>query len=168
MNRRIVLLACLCTVGISAPLFAQNAAPRAASSETPEGVARGMARVRFTVATRALQRGDTLRAEDIAVIDTSIVWRWNTPPDTTRAQPGWVTRRAITAGEVLRSPAVGAAPIVKAGTAVKVIYQDGPVRILLSGVATNNAALGAPVGVRIDATRRLDGIAVAANTVRLH
>ena len=50
---------------------------------------------------------------------------------------------------------------------VSVIYQDGPVRILLTGVATNTASLGAPVGVRIDATRRLDGIAVAPNTVRL-
>jgi flagella basal body P-ring formation protein FlgA len=168
MNRRVVFLACLCSVGIPVPLSAQNATPRVASSETSEGTARGMARVRLTVATRALQRGDTLRASDIAVIDTSIIWRWNTPPDTTRAQPGWITRRAIMAGEVLRSPAVGAAPIVKAGTQVSVFYQDGPVRILLTGVATNNAALGAPVSVRIDATRRLDGVAVAANTVRLH
>jgi flagella basal body P-ring formation protein FlgA len=168
MSRRAVVLACLCTVGISMPLFAQNASPRVATSETSDGAARGMARVRFTVATRALQRGDTLRATDIAVVDTSIVWRWNTPPDTTRAQPGWITRRTIAAGEVLRSPAVGAAPIVKAGSQVKVIYQDGPVRILLTGIATSNAALGAPVGVRIDANRRLDGIAVAANTVRLH
>jgi hypothetical protein len=42
------------------------------------------------------------------------------------------------------------------------------VRILLTGVATNTAPLGASVGVRIDPTRRLDGIAVAPNTVRLH
>jgi flagella basal body P-ring formation protein FlgA len=168
MNRRIVLLACLCTIGASAPLFAQNASPRASSSEASDGAGRGTVRVRLTVATRALQRGDTLRASDIAVVDTNIVWRWNTLPDTTRAQAGWITRRTIAAGEVLRSPAVGAAPVVKVGTQVKVIYQDGPVRIQLSGVATNNAALGAPVGVRIDATRRLDGIAVAANTVRLH
>ena len=189
MRLRTVVLACLCTVGISMPLFAQNASPRAGTSETnwgqtpvtkanwsltpisqttPDSARRGMARVRLTVATRALQRGDTLRAADIAVVDTSIVWRWNTPPDTTRAQPGWITRRTIAAGEVLRSPAVGAAPVVKAGTQVSVIYQDGPVRIMLTGIATGNAALGAPVGVRIDATRRLDGIAIAANTVRLH
>ena len=168
MSRRAVVLACVCTVGISMPLLAQNASPRAATSETSDGAARGMARVRLTVATRALQRGDTLRAADIAVVDTNIVWRWNTAPDTTRAQPGWITRRTIAAGEVLRSPAVGAASVVKAGSQVKVIYQDGPVRILLTGVATSNAALGAPVGVRIDANRRLDGIAVAANTVRLH
>ena len=168
MSLRGVVLASVCSVCISMPLRAQNATPRVASSESSDGAVRGMARVRLSVATRALQRGDTLRADDLAIVDTSIVWRWNTPPDTTRAQPGWVTRRAIAAGEVLRSPAVGAAPVVKVGTQVRVIYQDGPVRIMLSGVATNNAALGAPVGVRIDATRRLDGIAVAANTVRLH
>ena len=104
---------------------------------------------------------------DIAIVDTIIVWRWSTAPDTTRAQPGWITRRAIAAGEVLRAPAVGAAPAVNAGSRVSAIYQDGPVRILLTGVATNTASLGAPVGVRIDATRRLDGIAIAPNTVRL-
>lgn len=169
MLMRTVLLACLCTVGIPMPLFAQDAVPRVAVAESSDAVVRGMARVRLTVAARALQRGDTLRAEDIALVDTSIVWRWsNVAPDTTRAVPGWITRRAIAAGEVLRAPAVGAAPIVSAGSRVSVIYQDGPVRILLSGIAVNNAPLGAPVGVRIDANRRLDGIAVAPNTVRLH
>jgi flagella basal body P-ring formation protein FlgA len=124
--------------------------------------------VRLSIATRALQRGDTLRLEDIAIVDTIIVWRWSTSaPDTTRAQAGWIARRPIAAGEVLRFPAVGAPPVVTAGARVSVIYQDGPVRILLTGVATNTAPLGAPVGVRIDPTRRLDGIAVAPNTVRL-
>lgn len=133
-----------------------------------DNTARGVARVRLSVATRALQRGDTLRAEDMTVVDTSIVWRWaNSSPDTTRAQVGWVTRRPIAAGEVLRYPAVGAPAIVSAGASVTMIYQDGPVRIQLTGVATNTASLGAPVSVRIDNTRRLDGIAVAPNTVRL-
>jgi flagellar basal body P-ring formation protein FlgA len=128
----------------------------------------GTARVRLSVATRALQRGETLQASDIAIVDTTIVWRWTTvSPDTTHAQPGWVTRRPIAAGEVLRAPAVSAPPAVNAGATVTVLYQDGPVRIRLSGVATNTATLGAPVGVRIDATRRFDGIAVAPNTVRL-
>ena len=78
-----------------------------------------------------------------------------------------LTRRAIAAGEVLRAPAVGAPPMVTAGRSVAVIYQDGPVRIYLTGVATNSAPYGSAVGVRIDPTRRLDGIAVAPNTVRL-
>ncbi len=138
------------------------------ASVSDQPPARGTANVRVTVARHALQRGDTLRADDIAVVDTTIVWKWNTvAPDTTRAEAGWVARRTITAGEVLRFPAVSAPQVVNAGQSVAVIYQDGPVRIQLSGVATNSAAMGAPVGVRIDATRRLDGIAVAPNTVRL-
>ncbi|MCC6243481.1 MAG: flagellar basal body P-ring formation protein FlgA [Gemmatimonadaceae bacterium] len=124
--------------------------------------------MRLSVATRAIPRGDSLRAGDIAVRDTTIVWRWSTTaPDTTPAQIGWVARRAIAAGEVLRAPAVGPAPVVNVGSKVSAIYQDGPVRILITGIATNSAALGAPVGVRIDPTRRLDGIAVAPHTVRL-
>jgi len=140
----------------------------ALSAQSTSGTSSGTARVRLTVAARAIQRGDTLRADDIAVVDTTIVWRWTTiAPDTTRAQAGWIARRPIASGEVLRYPAVSAPPVVNAGATVAVLYQDGPVRIRLTGVATNTASLGAPVGVRIDAARRLDGIAVAPNTVRL-
>ncbi|MEQ1691849.1 MAG: flagellar basal body P-ring formation chaperone FlgA [Gemmatimonas sp.] len=150
---------------VSAQNPSSNAAPHVVASDS---TARGATRVRLSIATRALLRGDTLRADDIAVIDTAIVWRWSTSaPDTTRALPGWIARRPIAVGEVLRYPAIGAPPVVRVGTHVSVIYQDGPVRILLTGVATNTAPLGAPVGVRIDPTRRLDGIAVAPNTVRL-
>jgi flagella basal body P-ring formation protein FlgA len=140
----------------------------AVSSLGAQSAPRGAASVRLSIATHALQRGDTLRTDDIAIVDTTIVWRWSTiAPDTTRAQAGWVARRPIAAGEVLRFPAVSAPQVVSVGQTVAVIYQDGPVRIQLSGVATNSASLGAPVGVRIDATRRLDGIAVAPHTVRL-
>lgn len=165
MSSRLVVARMGLMLLASASLQAQSA-PAAPVAQTP--TAAGTARVRLSVATRALQRGDTLRADDIGLIDTTIVWRWSTvSPDTTRAQSGWIARRAIAAGEVLRYPAVGAPPVVSAGTRVSAIYQDGPVRIQLTGVATNTAALGAPVGVRIDPTRRLDGIAVAPNTVRL-
>lgn len=125
-------------------------------------------RVAVTVATRALLRGDTLRADDIAVVDTVITWRWNgLAPDTTRAQAGWIARRPIAAGELLRAPAVTPPPVIASGATVTAIWQDGPLTLVVSGVATNTATIGAPVGVRIDRTRRLDGIAVAPNTVRL-
>ncbi len=125
-------------------------------------------RVSLTVATRALARGETLQPVDIAVVDTIIAWRWNgVAPDTTRALPGWVTRRPIMAGEVLRAPAVSAPPVIAGGATVKAIWQDGPLTLVLTGVAINTATVGAPVGVRIDRIRRLDGIAIAPNTVRL-
>jgi len=131
-------------------------------------LARDQRRIQVAVATRFLARGDTLRERDIAVRDTVISWRWGTlGPDTTRVSAGWVTRRPIGAGEVLRSPAVMAPPVIQAGTPVRALYQDGSVQLVLTGTATNTAALGGPVGVRIDRGRRLDGIAVAPNTVRL-
>ena len=139
-------------------------------SDTPKSdtLSRGMRRVTLPVATRTLQRGDTLRADDIALRDTIMVWRWvGVAPDTTRPLPGWTTRRAIAAGEVLRAPAVGAPIIITGGASVSAIWQDGPVRVVLTGIATNSASLGAPISVRIDRTRRLDGVAIAPNTVRL-
>ncbi len=129
--------------------------------------ARGTLRRSLPVATRDLARGDTLRDTDITMHDTTILWRWNNAPDSLRVTAGWVTRRSVMKGELLREPAVMAPPVVTSGQSVSVIYQDGPVRLLLAGVATNTAPLGAPVGVRIGRTRRLDGIAVAPNTVRL-
>lgn len=140
-------------------LQAQDATPALRSDQR---------RVSLTVATRDLVRGDTLRSDDIAVRDSVITWRWNgIAPDTTRAQAGWVTRRHIAAGEVLRAPAVTPPPMISSGATVTAIWQDGPLKLVLSGVATNTATIGAPVGVRIDRTRRLDGIAIAPNTVRL-
>lgn len=128
---------------------------------------RDQRRVSVAIATRALAAGEALVDGDWTLRDTIIVWRWNTAPDTTRPAAGWVTRRAIAAGEVLKSPAVVPPPVVTSGATVTAIWQDGPVRLVLSGTATNTAAIGAPVGVRIDRTRRLDGIAIAPNTVRL-
>ncbi len=124
--------------------------------------------ISVSVAARALARGDTLQAGDIATMDTTIVWRWNSiAPDTTRALPGWVTRRYVARGEVLRAPAVMPPPAITSGTRVTAIWQDGPLRVVVTGIATNTAAIGAPVGVRINPTRRLDGIAAGPNTVRL-
>ena len=124
--------------------------------------------ITVSVAARALVRGDTLQASDITTMDTTIVWRWTSiAPDTTRALPGWVTRRNIALGEVLRAPAVMPPPVITSGTRVTAIWQDGPLRVVVTGIATNTAAIGAPVGVRIDPTRRLDGVAAGPNTVRL-
>lgn len=129
---------------------------------------RNQRRVTLAIATRFIPRGEALRDSDIAPRDTVITWRWGTiAPDTTRVQAGWVSRRPIAAGEVLRAPAVMPPPVVTSGAQVAAVWQDGPVRLVLSGVATNTAPLGAPVGVRIDRGRRLDGVAIAPNTVRL-
>lgn len=126
------------------------------------------ARMTWPRATRALQRGETLRAEDFVLADTVIAWHWKEPStDTITAVAGWVTRRPIAEGEFMHTPSIAPANAITMGSTVKILYQDGPVRLTLTGTATNNATLGAPVGVRIDKNRRLDGIAVGPNTVRL-
>lgn len=149
-------------VGVAMAMLASASIARAQDS-TPKGTRR----VTWPVTKRALVTGDTVRESDIALLDTTIVWLWNSTPDTTRAVAGWLVRRPMAIGEVLRTPAIMAPPMVAAGATVSAIWQDGPLKLVLTGVATNTAPLGAPVGVRIDRSRRLDGVAIAPNTVRL-
>jgi flagellar basal body P-ring formation protein FlgA len=153
---------------------AQAQSPMAATTGTTltttgdtTALPRGYRRVTWPVATRALGVGDTVRATDFTLRDSVIAWPWQSKPDSVRNVAGFLVRRPIAIGEVLRAPAIMATPVVTAGSTVNAIWQDGVLRLVLSGVATNTAALGAAVGVRIDRTRRLDGIAVAPNTVRL-
>ena len=118
------------------------------------------------IATRPLLRGDTLRADDFALRDTSVT-RLPFGADTTTPRAGWLIQRPIAAGEWLRAPAVIARPAVTAGQAVHAIWSDGSVQLAVSAVALNSAPVGGPVAVRVGRTRRLDGIAVAPDSVRL-
>jgi|GEM_PF-1618033 len=171
MSRFVVVLAM--SMGMLAPrvLHAQVARTQVATTQvatTQDTTARrGFWRVTLPVARRTMLTGDTVRVDDIALLDTTLVWHWSTAPDTNRTIAGWVVRRSIRAGDVLRAPAIMAPPVVSAGATVSAIWQEGSLRLVLTGVATNSAAVGAPVGVRIDRVRRLDGVAIAPNTVRL-
>jgi len=148
-------------------LLLLNATGAAAQSSTLP-TARGTARMTWPKATRALLRGEVVGAADFVLADTVIVWTWKAPStDTMSAVAGWITRRPIAQGEFMHGPSIAPSSVVTLGSTVKVLWQDGNVHLTLSGTATNNAALGAPVGVRIDRNRRLDGIAVGPNTVRL-
>ena len=148
-------------------LLLLDASGAAAQSNTSQP-ASGTARMTWPKATRALLRGEVVGSGDYVLADTVIVWTWKQPStDTISAVVGWVTRRPIALGEFMHSPAIAPASVITLGDAVKVLWQDGNVRLTLAGIATSNAAMGAPVGVRIDKNRRLDGIAVGPNTVRL-
>lgn len=128
----------------------------------------GTALMTWPKSTRALQRGETLTPSDFVLADTVIVWTWKQPStDTMTAVSGWTVRRAIAAGEFMHGPSIAPSSVISLGSTVKAIWQDGNVRLTLTGTATNNAALGAAVGVRIDKNRRLDGIAIGPNTVRI-
>ena len=141
----------------------------ALASATPSSTVRpGTVRMTWPKATRALQRGEALQPGDYVLTDTVVVWQWKQPStDTMTAVAGWITRRAIAQGEFMHGPSIAPSNVIALGSTVKVLWQDGNVRLTLTGTATNNAVIGAPVGVRLDKNRRLDGIAVGPNTVRL-
>jgi flagella basal body P-ring formation protein FlgA len=157
-------------VPAQAPTAQAPTAPALAAWNSPEAAAplpadRGLTWTR-AIATQALVRGDTLRADDFTLRDTTVA-RLPFGADTTRPQAGWLVQRPIAAGEWLRAPAVIARPAVTAGRPVHAIWSDGTVRLAVVAVALNSAPIGGAVALRVGRTRRLDGIAVAPDTVRL-
>jgi flagellar basal body P-ring formation protein FlgA len=108
------------------------------------------------VAARDLPRGVALAAADIASADPAAASR-----------VGWVTRRVIREGEPLREPAVSPPLLVSAGDEVQVVWSDGALELRVKGRATNSATAGGRVSVRVDTTRRFEGVAVGAGLVRI-
>lgn len=121
--------------------------------------------VRVPIATRDLARGDVLAAADIRWADTAGIAR--SQSDTARIAAGWVARRAIRAGEILRSPSVALPDLVSSGDAVDVIYSAPGVSIKVRGTAIGSGAQGDQVYVRLDNRKRLRGVVAGANTVRV-
>lgn len=158
------LLVCIAFLLLSLPLSAQAGKTAMLTSSS---LSRNQHQVTVAIATRAIPRGVVLQAADFALTDTVITWRWNGQPEIAQPSVGWITHRSIAKGEILQSPGVTPAPLITSGRTITAIWQDNNIRLVLSGVATNSAALGESVGIRIDRVRRLDGIAVAPDTVRL-
>jgi flagella basal body P-ring formation protein FlgA len=118
------------------------------------------------VATRTLPRGTVLSADDFALRDTTL--RGNVAlPDTTPIEAGWVTRRMISAGELLRSPAVEAPSIVNANSPVLIEWRDGNVQLTIQGIAARDGSLGERIPVRTDLGKRFEATVVAAGRVRI-
>jgi flagella basal body P-ring formation protein FlgA len=118
---------------------------------------------RFAFATRAIARGAVLGADDIEYRDTTA----RVSADTNQVAAGWVTRRMIAAGEILRSPAVEPPIIVTANQGVEVEWMDDNVRLTVHGIAMRNGSLGDRVTVRTDQGRRIDATVVAPGRVRI-
>src|SRR5690606_8322434 len=76
LHTALVLLAALM---LAAPLPAQESERTGVAARTPRAASSGSARVQLAVATRAFQRGDTLRANDFTLVDSTITWRWSMP-----------------------------------------------------------------------------------------
>ena len=121
---------------------------------------------RVAIATRTIARGTALTADDFELRDTTM--RMNaTEPDTTPVVAGWVTRRTINAGEVLRSPAVEAPAVVNANSPVLIEWSDGNVSLTVHGIAARNGALGDRIPVRSDLGKRFEATVVAPGRVRI-
>jgi flagella basal body P-ring formation protein FlgA len=120
---------------------------------------------RVPVATHQIARGATLTAGDIELRDSTM--RSGAPVDTADVIPGWVTRRVINAGEILRAPAVEPPNLVTANQPVAVEWVDRNIRLTLRGTATRNAAIGTRVTVRMESGRRVDGTVVGVGRVRI-
>lgn len=120
---------------------------------------------RAAIATRDLARGSVLTATDMRWADTVGVAASSS--DTVRVVPGWVARRTIRAGEILREPSVSRPDLVSSGDAVDVVYSTPEVTIRVRGTAIGSGGQGDPVYVRLDNRKRLRGVVTAANTVRV-
>jgi flagella basal body P-ring formation protein FlgA len=120
---------------------------------------------RVAVATRTLARGTVLSAADFAMRDTTL--RGNGPTDAHAVGEGWVTRRLIGAGEILRVPAVERPHAVSANQPVAIEWVDKNVTLTLRGIATRDAALGERIAVRTDSGRRMEATVVAPGRLRL-
>lgn len=117
------------------------------------------------VASRRLERGVTLTADDVVMRDTII---WNHPTGDSRLPlVGWVTHRRIEMGEILAGPAVQPPLAVEAGRTVDLVWSRGPIGVRLKGIATESGALGEDVFVRTESGTRLRGTVIARSTVRL-
>jgi len=145
----------------------QSAAHSTATASYPRAVAAAPVQWTRAVATRALTRGDTLRADDIIMADTSLHGRLPYGVDTTTPRAGWLVQRAIAAGDWLRAPGVAPQPAVTAGRPVIAVWSDGAVRVSVSAVALSSAPIGAAVTVRVGRNRRLDAVVFAPDSVRL-
>ncbi|MBV9772956.1 MAG: flagella basal body P-ring formation protein FlgA, partial [Gemmatimonadetes bacterium] len=105
----------------------------AAGGTTVDVRVRAGIEARVPTAARDLPRGRVLEAGDLA---PGGVVRWGPPAkEAAGAEPGWVTRRVVAAGEPLVEPAASPPPLVAAGDTVRVRAGSGAVEVQLRGVA---------------------------------
>jgi flagella basal body P-ring formation protein FlgA len=118
---------------------------------------------RMAFATHSISRGAVLTADDFEYRDTTS----RAPLDTSIVSAGWVTRRTIVAGEVLREPAVQPPLLVTANQSVEIEWKDDNISLTMRGTSTRSGALGERVTVRTEAGKRIEATVVAAGRVRI-
>jgi flagella basal body P-ring formation protein FlgA len=121
---------------------------------------------RVAIATHAIPRGTVITGDDYEMRDTSTRGMVSLP-DTAPVTPGWIARRSIAAGEILRAPAIEAPTMVSANSTVQVEFADKNVILTVRGVAARNGALGERVPVRTELGKRIEATVVAPGRVRV-
>src|SRR3954469_1790548 len=168
--RALPIIGALVLAGAPRLVFAQANGVRGgvavASTQQSPPLEASAPKQRVAVATRDIPRGTVLAADDFEMRDTTIRTR-GSQSDTTPVVAGWVTRRLINAGEILRSPAVEAPAVVNANSPVLIEWSDGNVSLTVHGIAARNGALGERISVRSDNGKRFEATVVAAGRVRI-
>ena len=109
--------------------------------------------VATAVAARVIPRGTVLSKDDIIGGPGA------------SAVEGWVARRVIHVGEILRAPAISEPQLVRAGESVEILIERGTITLTVTGTTLTSASLGDTVLVRLDAKRRLAAIVSASGRV---
>ncbi|HTR79925.1 MAG TPA: flagellar basal body P-ring formation chaperone FlgA [Gemmatimonadaceae bacterium] len=122
--------------------------------------------VRLAVAARPIARGSVLTDDDITYVERPASAQ-PVEGGAATVQPGWVARRLINTGEVLRNPAVEPPIVVSANETVDVVYVDGDVQISIRAMVTRDASIGERVTVRTTDGRHLDGVVTGPGCVRI-
>ena len=108
-------------------------------------------------AARDMARGTVLASTDIVADSSADAKRYD----------GWITRRIVRQGEVLKEPAIGQRLLVATGSRVRVEAVVEGVVVSRDGIAAAAGSLGDKVRVRIDAQRAVTGTVTGPATVRL-
>jgi flagella basal body P-ring formation protein FlgA len=104
------------------------------------------------VARRPLTAGSRISPADVRR-EARVAWG----PPSARQEPGveagWIVRRAVAEGTVVEPPMASPPSIVAAGSSVRLIWTRGAVSVAVDATALHDAALGAPILVRVPGRR---------------
>lgn len=117
------------------------------------------------VTTRRLQAGETIGAGDIRLVELSNPALGHNVFSSVDEVVGKTVRSGLPPGTWVRNFMVQAPIIVRANQLVRVLAEDGNFQVSADGVATNNAAIGEAVSVRMPNGRVVRGTVRADGNV---
>lgn len=120
------------------------------------------------IAARTIARGQLLGKQDLKVEmrDTSRIHKaYYTDPKTLA---GLKTRRQLSAGRILHPGALERRRLVKRGSTVQILANQGPLQVRMKGKALDNGTLGERIRVRnLSSGREITGEVVASGVIQV-